>query len=283
MADKTHPEIMMEGSLLHVGGSRRVVCPYCHGGQSGEATMNITRSAEGVLYVCHRASCNKRGFGGASAASLPYTPRLGKLQPYEGETYPLEQKDLDFFKSAYELDLSLEWDDRTGRYIFFNDRDEYVLPVLDRGYIRGYNVRQPWPGAPRSGRPGVPKTKVWMHTELPVQATYSGPAILRGQIHDRPGVVVVVEDQLSAIKLSQLEQVAYSVALLGMHLNVERVREIALLRPDEVVLALDADATSVAFKHARDYGLAFKKTRVAILERDIKDTKLSDIPKVLGL
>jgi hypothetical protein len=280
---KTHTDIMLEGSLLAVGQSSRIVCPHCNGGQSGEQTMNISRTAEGVLYVCHRASCGVRGFGGASASSLPYTPKLSKLQPYEGELYPLEAQDIAYFRDQYEIDVSGDWDERHGKYIFHNGRGEYVLPILDRGYIRGYNVRQPWPNAPRSGRPGVVKTKVWMHTELPVQATYSGPAMIRGQIHAVPGAVVLVEDQLSAIKVAQLEQVAYSVALLGTHLNVERVREIALLRPETVYLALDADATSLAFKHAREFGLAFKKIRVVILEQDLKDTKMADIPKVLGL
>jgi hypothetical protein len=66
-------------------------------------------------------------------------------------------------------------------------------------------------------------------------------------------------------------------------MDLPKVREMQRLRPDEVLLALDSDATATSFRYAREFGLAFNKFRVVLLERDLKDTKLSDIPTVLGL
>lgn len=262
-------EIKMEGSLLAVGESRRVLCAECHGGRSQERSMNLTRTADGVLYHCHRVSCTlKPGFVGGSAAVLGAKPKDSNLKPYQGALLPLSQLDVDFFDKKYEVAAS--------DYIQRNEHSEYVLPIFGHdGYIRGYNVRQPWPGAPRHGREGAAKAKVWMHADKPSQSTY--PADLTSQ------AVVLVEDQLSAIKASQHASVTHAVALMGCHLDIPRVREIALLRPYEVLLALDSDATAEGFKLAREFGLAFPRMRVVILDRDLKDTPAAEINKVLGL
>jgi hypothetical protein len=281
-------EIKIEGSLLEVGQSQRIRCPFCHGGTQGERSMVISRTGEGVLFNCHRAGClTGRGFEGASAATLSTADRIKKAAvTYDGETLPLENKDLEYFRDRFEIIAGGDWDDIVGRYIFRTEEDEYLFPIIDRGHIRGYNVRQPsWggsPAAPRKGRPGRPRSRVFMENQLPAQSTYAGPELRAGRFLERKHVVLV-EDQLSAMKVAQLDVIAYGVALMGTDLNVERVREIAMLRPDVVYLAFDADATSLAFKHAREFGLAFPKVRVVILEKDLKDTKLSDIPGVLGL
>lgn len=235
--------------------------------------MNITRQADGVLYNCHRAACGVRGFTGTGAWTMCATgvPER-ELRPYEGEQLELEPEDAAFFFDHYELDTP-------GEIMYRTEHDEYLLPISWLGYERGVNVRQPWDGAPRTGRQYQPKSKVYMHSYKPVQATYS---ILPYGMTQYTRVILV-EDQLSAYKASLADGVELVVALMGAHLDIPRVREIAELRAREVVIALDADATSTAFKMGRDYGLAFPKVRVAILEKDLKDTKLADIPRVLGL
>jgi DNA primase len=92
---------------------------------------------------------------------------------------------------------------------------------------------------------------------------------------------VLVEDQLSAISAQQGG--VNAVALLGTHLNNDKVWEISQWQPSQVIIALDADATDQAFKLARKWGLAFPKTRVAILARDLKEEKTDDIRYILGL
>jgi hypothetical protein len=258
----------MEGALLGIGDSRRILCPFCRGGQSNERSMNITRTADGVVYNCHRVSCpGKPGFVG-SGASGPIIPVERTPDHYDGELHPLTRVDIGAFRLRFDVDARDN--------IMFNEHDEYVLPIFGPdGYIRGYNVRQPWDGMPRKGRPNRPKAKVYMHSVKPVQSTYIGDHTSHH--------VLLVEDQLSAIKASQHASVTHAVALLGSHLDIPRVQEIAMLRPAEVLLALDSDATETAFKLARLYGLAFPKLRVVILDQDIKDTPANKINEVLGI
>ena len=51
------------GADLLPGITSRVVCPFCSGGRTQEASFYVTRTDDGgsLLYVCHRASCAKRG------------------------------------------------------------------------------------------------------------------------------------------------------------------------------------------------------------------------------
>ena len=70
---------------------------------------------------------------------------------------------------------------------------------------------------------------------------------------------------------------------MGSGLNAERVRDISLARPREVVIALDEDATGNAFAIAKKWGMAWNRTRVAILEKDIKDTPASEQAEAIGV
>lgn len=267
---KPRDDIRMEGALLGIGDTRRILCPFCRGGQSNERSMNITRTADGVLYNCHRVSCPSRpGFVG-SGAQGPQVPIERPPDHYEGELHTLLASDAKAFRERFGIEA--------GDDILYNEHDEYVLPIYGPdGYVRGYNVRQPWDGMPRKGRPNRPKSRVYMHSLTPVQSTYQG-VVMGGDSR-----VLLVEDQLSALKASQHAAVSWAVALMGAYLDIPRVREIAMLRPSEVLLALDADATEEAFKLARNYGLAFPKMRVVILDRDIKDTPSNKINEVLGI
>lgn len=259
-------EIRLSAEGLHVGGSRRIMCPVCQGGSSHERTCVITREATGVLYNCHRGSCVYFGFLPTAGALVEAQAKPTPQRPYEGALHGLTEEDLAFFRERYEITPPLGW--------YRNDYDEYVLSIHNPlGYTRGYNVRQPWPGAPIKGRPDKPKTRVWMHAAGPVQSFHT-----HGVAGD---VIVLVEDQLSAEKVRQAGIGA--VALMGTHLNADKVREIAMLRPKEVIIALDADATGLAFKHAREWGMAFNKTRVAVLERDLKDCNMDEISIILGV
>jgi DNA primase len=92
------------------------------------------------------------------------------------------------------------------------------------------------------------------------------------------GSVVLVEDQISAIRVNQ-DTGHTACALLGTGLNEEKVAEIQRYFR-HVLLALDADATGQAFSMARKWGQAFESFRVVILDRDIKD---SDVQTVQNL
>jgi len=197
----------------------------------------------------------------------------GCLTPYTGQLDMLTPADLAYFDGHYEIPFAHRFIQRG------MDGSRYALPIFaPNGDTRGYVLRKGWAGSPLDGWSfGDKKALTYMHKAAPVQSSY----IATGQ-PTRP--LVLVEDQLSAIKL--FTDGYNAVALLGVpnggNIGADRVREIARIQAGEVVVALDADATTNALEFVRKYGMAFRKIRVAILDRDLKDTPKRQFREVLG-
>lgn len=197
-----------------------------------------------------------------------------ELNPYEGPMYDLTKQDAEYLFTEYSLPFL--W---SSAFIKQNCT-RYLLPIRSPlGQTRGYVARQGWAGSPLEGKSGGQKAYTYMHASGPVQSFYVGA---------KTSTLVLVEDQLSAIKTSlaginSCALLGMPVAASGSYSGADRIREIASLRPSEVIVAMDADATDKAFQFVRNWGLAFSKCRVAILERDLKDEPLDDIREVLGL
>jgi len=85
-------------------------------------------------------------------------------------------------------------------------------------------------------------------------------------------VLVIVEDQLSAMRCWQLGYTA--VALLGVNLNSDKAAEIRSTCADmRTLLALDADAFSKALGYAKKYSWL----QPVRLEKDLKDSSDAEI------
>lgn len=208
---------------------------------------------------------------------VPIQPvRQQHLTQYTGALDPLTDEDHRFFEEKYGIIVPR---------IMRGDLGMYAMPVMpphgtDR---RGVVLRKPWAGSPLdTPAAGAKKALTFQERRGPLQAFYKA--------HGGPGVLhqalVVVEDQLSAMKVAEVGFNA--VALLGVpgnngDLGADRVRELSTYPVEQVIVALDADATSNALLFARKWGYSFRKLRVAILERDLKDTPKADIAGVLGL
>lgn len=207
-----------------------------------------------------------------------WTPAVKPLEPYQGKLEPLSVADFEYFETRYGITTP------NGR-IFRGDEDRYILPIFSPvdALARGHVSRMPWPGSPMSGArdwSGKLKARTYMAARGPIQSFYKGHG---PQFVVRP--LVVVEDQLSAIKLAEIGLNA--MAILGTpnkgEIGMDKLTELTRLPNTETIVALDADATEQAFEFARKWGSAFKKLRVAILQRDIKDTPKAEIFGVLGL
>lgn len=254
----------LEAQPLEVNQTIYTTCPVCE----GKSKFSVTRLRHAVIWNCFRASCPVTGgsahtIGALVPASKP-KPR-SKLRPYRGEILPLSEEQEEFLIERFPMHTIPSCIRSTGD-------GRYVLPIMNPyGYERGYLLRN-FPESGLSDWDG-PKAMVYMHADGPVMSWF--PA---GDYEH----LVLVEDQISAW-CAQLAGIS-ACALIGTHLNNDKVREIAVQQPKEVIIALDADATEEAFKLARKWGLAFNKTRVAVLERDLKDEHdLFDIPEVLGV
>lgn len=164
----------------------------------------------------------------------------------------------------------------------------YALPIYaPDGCVRGHVIRRPWDRSPLwyegGAAPWAKKADTYKaDPAAPLQSWY---------VRNPELPLVLVEDQLSAIKVASQGDIADAMAFLGVPRGgncangFARVREITreVAKRPEVVVALDADATADAFAFVRNWGAAFPSIRVAILEQDLKDTEPRDFRRVLGL
>lgn len=270
---------MIEMEAQHLGvdeSAAGLLCPFCEGGRSRERTFSVKRIHDGILHNCFRASCTAgRGFvPTAGVLRAPAPMRENKPdRSYYGTYRGIEASDREYFLERFDLDVDIN----SG--IGVNDENHYVMEIRRPDLLaRGYAVRRGgWTGTPitpRSVRTDGPKTKIFMNdsTQVPMSWTH---------FPETGNVVVLVEDTISALKASQAGYVG--VALLGTHLEANKVREIAMQKPSEVLIALDNDATAIALGMARTWGLAFGATRVVILEHDLKDISREEVEEVLDV
>jgi hypothetical protein len=264
--------IRLMATGLPVGGQIREVCPQCHGGSTGERSLSITREAHGLRWNCYRASCDLRPGSTIEMGELLQPAKVADkpLKPYTGRLDPLEDRDTEFFLQRFGIPQST-----ASHYVRVTGRDEYAFDIDNpREMTRGYVIRQPvWKGLPAPPRDGCgilgyPKALTRMHASGPTQGWFNATS------EEQPGTIVLVEDQVSALRAAVAG--VRAVALLGTYMDGEKVREIAQQKPREVIIALDADATEQAFGLARRWGLAFRSTRVAMLPCDIKDMASDD-------
>ncbi len=268
--------VRLLGESLDLGSSVKSTCPQCSGGSSNEVSFSVTRDRSGLLWNCYRASCSAQGFfpdnGVYSARAKPKTV----IKTYKQAVRKLVDTDIAYFDSRFGVSES-------DRHFYYTDSDEYVFPIKDVvGLKRGYVIRQPvWKGNPESPRQGVlgkPKALTFPDIDAPMQSFYAPPTDCSIVFQD---VLVVVEDQLSALKVAQSG--VHSVALLGTTVNADKVAEWQKLNPSLVIVALDADATAQSFRIAAKWQAAFLNLRVQILERDLKEESNNDILHILGL
>ena len=116
-------------------------------------------------------------------------------------------------------------------------------------------------------------------TQRPPRTTQPTIAWYMSQHHW--GHVVIVEDQISAMRVAQAGITC--VALLGNGMNLESVRDIAREKPKVVTLALDPDAQGQAQSIAKKLGMYWDRIRVVELEADPKDVSYDSLLEELAL
>lgn len=227
-------------------------CPTCRGGNTGEGSLSVSKREGLLLWKCHRASCGIAGAANASgSANVRERTRVPETRGVVGRTIERSSNvvgphDRQLLLSKYGITenhiarWSLGWDDETNRL---------VVPVQDVRSERLGVVLRALDGS-------VPKSK--SHTEKDAISWFVN--------HSVPGVIVV-EDQFSAIRAADY---ITAVALLGTHLNEERVHEIRSSGFTPVYLALDADAFNKAVHYRIKYRSSLNPVLVK-LEKDLKD------------
>ncbi len=262
---------------LPLDETRNGVCPSC-----GERKFYVTRKTSGLAYICFRASCALEP-GMIFEASMPSGTFVQDVRTkktkrrFTQETYVPDWKDRHFFYDRFWIDF--ENPKTMARYVKVTEDDRYAMPVYGpRQEFRGWNIRRPnWSGvsvAPRDDCKGddYPKTVLYLEDNCKARAAWYG---------DPGGTLVIVEDQVSAMRVAPL---ARSVAILGTHLKDEVVSEILREGPfGHVIVALDPDAYSKALGIVSKWHGVLPMS-AAFLDCDPKDYPTdTDLIRDLGL
>lgn len=248
-------------------------CPACV-----HWNFSATRKNGKLLWNCFRATCGERGAvyipgGGYSTPRYAAPPPAGPVSnPYTGTMSLLSdtvaQRLCDRFDILYPGFIQ--------RHVYAGSQGRYLLPIYGpNGKIRGEVLRWPWIGAEYASGGAlssvVPYSKSLTFREL------TSSTLLSWYKTETKGVMLV-EDQMSAIKLAS-EGIS-AAALLGTTLSQDKIMELQR-HTNTIALALDKDATSLAFKLARKWQHAFLQFKVVILEKDIKDMPRKDLRGLL--
>jgi hypothetical protein len=244
-------------------------CPSC-----GHSNFSVRRKGGKLLWNCFRVSCGERGatfIPGlySTPADAESTPGIPRLNTYTGDIAQLNEERVGSLAERFNLSGYV-----IRKHVFASaEYQRYVLPIYTpRGTNRGYVLRTPWGQGTElfSGQTWDTSRKslTFQSEEGPLLSWYRAVSPF----------TVIVEDQISAIKANAAGY--NSVALLGTSLNAEKVAEIQRYSP-HVSIALDADATAQAFRHARKWQHAFESFRVVVLTKDLKDMKMEEVKDVL--
>ncbi len=256
----TTSDILMEASGLEAGERTRINCVSCGG--SGK-TLTISRMDDGtIVWNCYRASCAERGAnGGGRLVRTRHTPRQQTVRPYRGALERLNDEQVEFL---YE---SIGWDGQhiaMARPLWAPEELRYAFPIYGpMGVRRGYVLRSYHPDA-------TTKALTRMDEAEPHMSWY--------RYHGDENEIVVVEDIPSAVRAARYMN---ALALCGTGCGPDYANEIAA-HMQNVIWALDADATSLAIKLHRGNSLLFRGSRVLPLECDIKDMAEADVAALLG-
>jgi len=251
-------DVELEHSSLREGESRSgVLCPACNGGPTKEGSFSVSRSRGTLLYCCHRASCKFNGAIILTSAASRAT--RGSETPRSRTYIPSTQLDEEHVELLVEkFGLTRESIEFAGLRWIEANAGIYSRRVCMPIY--GPNLRER--GASyRSYEGGNPKSLIRFHDNDAIAlAWYISKR--------RSKAVVLVEDQISAIKLSPYYD---SAALLSTNLSMAKVKEIRERKYEKVFLCLDNDATSVAVQLAVSLKYKLPGLRIIGLAKDVKD------------
>ncbi len=228
-------------------------CPSC----GGKNTLSITNLGSIVLFYCFKASCKLRG-----KRKTDLTIDNLKEKFLDSKDEPSTPVILDTFLFIPELTGPARiktylhdnncWDAyREGR------ADIRYDPYEDRIVFMIYELDTPVSAIGRGlSELAVPKWKRYGKRSKPFICSKDSETISK--------TLVIVEDCCSACAASAYSD---SAALLGTYLPDNYLKE--FLAYDEFIIALDKDASKLAFKMQKELQV-YKPTKMLLLEEDLK-------------
>ena len=255
-------------SELDIGETTRTAqCPFCF---KGDGDFSVTRTDAGLLFRCFRVKCDSKGFIPSNLGEwnnrefLPRSAVVLKAEgyPFESHIIPLSDEQIFFLKNSFDINKKeirynkIKWCSRTQRIIY---------PVLSPpGETIGYVARH-YDKLSNTNYDGVKARTYWINRNKNYY-NVSFPYI-NYNCCDKDGnkLFVLVEDIPSSIRVARYVP---SIALLSNSIPTNAMQ---LLAGQNVVIALDNDATSHAIKIKQKYSLFFKSCQVIPLDLDPKN------------
>ena len=244
------------------------ICPFCNADH--ETSLSITRTDQGFLYNCFRASCGAKGFISSMVGPVPPETKDVKFKKFKpraftGELENLPERVITMMLDNYEL---TEEELHEQGIKFCRAENRIYMPVFT------YTGEQ-FGGVSKSLTPGVRRFKTINYFDRE-SSRLSYPR--RGVSGESP--IVIVEDILSAIKCSRHTR---SVALLGHTISIPQIKELRN-QTDSIILMLDADVIHKALSLKKKFGFYFRNFSVVYLSngldpKDMKDEELKELLK----
>jgi hypothetical protein len=268
---------LLDYNNLPIGETTQGCCPSC-----GKNKFYVTRKRDGIAYICFRDSCHTQGYVGVRSEAPSVTTSKPHYQFTGVLRYPTQQT-VDWFSVRWQIDLG-EYPE-PGYWVKETDDGRYAFPLWGRmDEPRGVVIREPtwdrghWSRAPiyrEGGGYSGPKSRTYLETPTTVRA---------GWYHSlREDIVVIVEDQVSAMRITELGLTGY--AILGTHLNQEHINDLMQWKNGKrYILALDPDAIQTSLRHMRRWHGSIPLTVASSLKYDPKDYECNyELRKDLGL
>ena len=242
------------------------ICPFCRADH--EVSLSVTRTDQGLLYNCFRASCGAKGFISSMVGTIPPETKDIKRKQFKEHKFTKELEQLTPHVLQMMLDqYELTEEELNGQGIkFYRAENRIFMPVFD------YRSEQ-FGGVAKSLTKGVRRFKTINYFDKE-SSRLSYP---RGRDR-RTGSICVVEDILSAIKVGRYVR---SVALLGHTISIEQIKELRN-QTDSLILMLDADVIHKALSLKKKFGFYFRNFSVIYMSNDPKDTPSEKLKELLN-
>lgn len=239
-------------------------CPKCGGGRTRERSVSVWRKEGKVVLKCWRNKCgHSQEFSASEHAASGPAPKPWLARPLPLMS-PLMPTSFEFLAKRYRIrrETAIRWGVRQDPQASVMYFPAYGPNVEEH---RGWNARRFRGEGKKADAFPAAEFITW-------QAWYRNAGAKR---------IVVVEDQLSALRAWQLGHTA--ISLLGTNFSVPKYEEIARYahgQPQEptIHLALDADAITKTLRYALRFGGTLRPLR---LWRDLKDASDEEIAACL--
>ena len=252
-----YDEVKLEAIGLGIGDSTNVPCFFC---KTDKNKLSIKRTEDGILYHCWRAACTAQGMIGSVSINKDDIPKDTSTflpNPYTAFTELVSNKLLDVIENRYELHKIDVCDQG-----FRCRGDTLIMPLISRnGVIYGHTTKS------FATTQNFSKAVHWIGIDKPL---LHYPYVAGNPITSKT-TIVLVEDVLSAIKITDAMLDVRGVALLGTALSDLKVKDLLKSGARNIIMALDPDAQYKMADFRKKYGIYFDNFSMIMCSKDPKD------------